>query len=49
MDRARVIVTSILTREAGKPWRVLMHHFAPAYSSATTKTKNYASNPPTTP
>ena len=49
VDRARVIVTSILTREAGKPWRVLMHHFAPAYSSATTKTKNHASNPPTTP
>ena len=49
MDRARVIVTSVLTREGGKPWRVLMHHFAPAYSSATTKTKNYASNPPTTP
>ena len=49
VDRARVIVTSILTREGGKPWRVLMHHFAPAYPSATTTTKNYASNPPATP
>jgi general secretion pathway protein K len=49
VDRARVIVTSILTREGGKPWRVLMHHFAPAYPPATTTTKNHASHSPTTP
>jgi general secretion pathway protein K len=49
VERARVIVTSILTREGGKPWHVLMHHFAPAYPTDTIKTTKHASNSPTTP